>query len=80
MGAVVHYDTWDGESLAVMHSPAQRWFYKHQMKPDEVVLIKNFDSDRNVPARMCPHSAIEDSKDLEVEARQSIEVRAFVFY
>jgi hypothetical protein len=65
--------------LAVIHSPAHRWFYKYQMRPDEVVLVKNFDSDRTVAARRCPHSAMKDAQDLDVEARQSIEVRAFVF-
>ncbi|KXS19838.1 hypothetical protein M427DRAFT_52685 [Gonapodya prolifera JEL478] len=85
--AVVHYDGgahaggWDGESLAVMHSDAHKWYYKHQMTPNEVVLIKNYDSDQNVPARFCPHSAIEDGAEADgLPPRESIEVRAFVFY
>ncbi|KAI9016866.1 hypothetical protein DFJ74DRAFT_708913 [Hyaloraphidium curvatum] len=85
--AVVHYDGgahaggWDGESLAVAHRPDQQWFYKHRMSPDDVVLIKNYDSDTGVRARSCPHSAIEDGKEADgLPPRQSVEVRAFVFY
>ncbi|KAJ3337539.1 hypothetical protein HDU93_000876 [Gonapodya sp. JEL0774] len=78
--AVVHYDGgahaggWDGESLTVIHKDAHRWYYKYLMTPDEVVLIKNYDSALGVPARRCPHSAIEDGTEADgMPPRESIE-------
>lgn len=85
--AVVHYDGgahaggWDGESLAVSYKDRQKWYYKHRMMPDDIVLIKNYDSDLRVPAKFCPHSAVEDGPEADgLPPRHSIEVRAFVFY
>ncbi|KAI1470528.1 uncharacterized protein F4812DRAFT_268902 [Daldinia caldariorum] len=64
-----------------MGMPAHhRWYYKHAQRPDEVLLVKCFDSDERVPARRAPHSAFEDREYEDREARESIEARALVFY
>ncbi|KAK2616137.1 hypothetical protein N8I77_002844 [Diaporthe amygdali] len=67
------------ETWAVKPNPAHRWFFKHNHAPDEVVLIKCFDSDEFV-ARRSPHSAFKIQEQDDGPSRKSIEVRALVFY
>jgi hypothetical protein len=67
-----------GEIYHLAYNPAQRWYYAPAMTPDEVLLIKGWDSldDR---ARFTPHSAF-DLPDTPADAapRESIELRTFV--
>ena len=67
-----------GEIYHLAHDPAQRWYYAPEMTPDEVLLIKGWDSltDR---ARFTPHGAF-DLPDTAEDAppRESIEVRTLV--
>ncbi|KAF5309917.1 hypothetical protein D9619_010600 [Psilocybe cf. subviscida] len=70
----------EGEVMGVQYSPKHNWKYLHGMTPDEIVLIKCFDSDEDV-ARFTPHTAFYDSSSPEgTPLRQSIELRALVFY
>lgn len=39
------------KALAVAHRDTQRWYYLSDHHPDEVTLIKCFDSDDSVPAK-----------------------------
>lgn len=79
VGAEMTEDGFVGESWVVRHNPEHRWYYKHGMRPEDVLLIKCFDSDEAV-ARRALHSAFEDPVYRECESRQSIEVRCLVFY
>jgi hypothetical protein len=67
-----------GEIYHLAHHPGQRWYYAPRMTPDEVLLIKGYDSltDR---ARFTPHGAF-DLPDTPADAppRESIEVRTLV--
>ena len=49
-----------GEILVVSYNPAHRWFYFPRMRADEAMLIKCYDSRRDIAARFAPHSAFED--------------------
>lgn len=77
-----------GETYAVAASDAHKLFYMKDMTPDEVMLLKCFDSrgqglDGGVEglARHTPHTAFEDPQTPEdAPGRQSIEVRCLVFY
>ncbi|QRV84342.1 hypothetical protein RhiJN_12358 [Ceratobasidium sp. AG-Ba] len=70
----------DGETLGVKYSDTHRWKYLGGMTPDEFVLIKCFDSKPGV-ATFTPHTAIEDpTTPPDAPGRQSIELRALVFY
>lgn len=70
-----------GETLQVRHNAAHRWFYKSHLSPDEVLLIKCFDSKTDGRARRVPHSAFVDpGASPDAPTRQSIEVRALVFH
>ncbi|KAF9552780.1 hypothetical protein CPC08DRAFT_822679 [Agrocybe pediades] len=71
-----------GETMGVKYNPNQKWKYLHGMTPDEGVLIKCSDSlqDGSVSA-FTPHTAFEDPATPEGSPlRQSIEIRALVFY
>ncbi|KAM0324139.1 hypothetical protein ACHAQA_008331 [Verticillium albo-atrum] len=72
-------DGFAGESWVVRHNAAHRWHYKHGMTPEDILLIKCFDSEEAV-ARRALHSAFEDPAHEACEPRQSIEVRALVCY
>ncbi|HSA82035.1 MAG TPA: CmcJ/NvfI family oxidoreductase [Geminicoccaceae bacterium] len=68
-----------GEIYLLAHNPAQRWYYAPRMTPDEVLLIKGWDSQDDGRARFTPHGAF-DLPDTPADAppRESIEVRTFV--
>ncbi|KAG9094696.1 hypothetical protein FRC06_010563 [Ceratobasidium sp. 370] len=82
VAATLKYPDRDGETLAVKHNDAHKWKYLAGMTPDELVLIKCFDSkDDGNTATFTPHTAIEDpTTPADAPDRQSIEIRALVFY
>lgn len=69
------------ESWTVKPNPEHQWYFKYQQQPDEVVLIKCFDSNSSAEmARRAPHCAVEDPDAKEGEWRESVEVRCLVFW
>ena len=63
------------------YHPEERWYFADRMQPDEVLLIKCFDSLRDgKTARRCPHTAFTNPETEGEETRQSIEVRSLVFF
>ncbi|KAI0129077.1 hypothetical protein BJ170DRAFT_654249 [Xylariales sp. AK1849] len=75
------YPARKGETFSVKHNKGHRWFYKHGLGPEEVILIKCFDTKTDGRARRVPHTAFVDptARD-DAPARESIEVRALVFH
>ncbi len=75
------YEDRTGEVYSVRHSSAHRWFYMSQMRPDEVLLLKCFDSSRDGRARYTAHSAFKDpGAPADAPSRQSIEVRTIALF
>jgi hypothetical protein len=71
-----------GETFGVKFNSTHGWKYEKGMKQDETVLIKCYDSaqDDNI-AKFTPHSGFKDpSAPQGVPLRESIELRALVFY
>ena len=69
----------EGATFAVKHDEGLKWYYLADQTPDEVTLIKCFDSEESV-ARLTPHTAFVDkTSPKEAPQRQSIEVRCLVF-
>ncbi len=79
VAAKVIYSDHQRETWTVKPSPAHRWFFKHAQTPDEVMLIKCFDTAHDV-ARRVPHAAFPDPAHEDKAPRESIEIRALVFY
>lgn len=73
-----------GQIYMVRDNPKHRWLYLSEMQHAEVMLLKCYDSDLNVPARFTAHSAFElpsQPDDTEpLPGRQSIEVRTLAFF
>ena len=68
-----------GEIYHLAYDPAQLWYYAPEMTPDEVLLIKGWDSLDDGRARFTPHGAFDlpDTPD-DAAPRESIEVRTLV--
>ncbi|TFK84427.1 hypothetical protein K466DRAFT_647231 [Polyporus arcularius HHB13444] len=69
----------EGSTFSVRYNPNFRFHYLSDQTPNEVTLIKCFDSAEDGTAGSTPHSAFTDSSPSEAPYRQSIEVRALVF-
>lgn len=70
-----------GEIYHLAYHPAQRWYYAPQMTPDEVLLIKGWDSLEDGRARFTPHSAvILPNTPADAPPRESIEVRTLAVF
>lgn len=67
-----------GEIYHLAYNPAQRWYYAPEMTPDEVLLIKGWDSLDDGRARFTPHTAFPLPDQDNAPARESIEIRSFV--
>ncbi|EEB92672.1 hypothetical protein MPER_08785, partial [Moniliophthora perniciosa FA553] len=71
-----------GETFGVKYNPEHKWKYLRGITPEEVILIKCYDSieDGSV-AVFTPHTAFEDPTTPKGSPfRESIELRALVFY
>jgi hypothetical protein len=70
-----------GETYSVTFDPAHRWYYVPEMKADEVLLLKCYDSETDGRARFAPHTAFTDpTTPADALPRESIEIRALVFH
>jgi len=68
-----------GEVYSVSYSANHRWFYFPQMQPDEVLLLKCYDSDPN-RTRFTAHTAFADpTSPPDAPPRESIEARTLSF-
>jgi hypothetical protein len=69
-----------GETSSVEYKPGHRWYYFSDMQPDEALLIRVHDSANDGRARLSFHTSFENPLAPEAPPRESIEVRALVFY
>jgi hypothetical protein len=70
-----------GETYSVTYRPSHRWFYFPNMRTDEALLLKCYDSKQDCRARFAAHTAFNDPKTPpDAPPRESIELRALVFH
>jgi len=71
-----------GETMRVKYNENHKWKYLHGMTPEEIVLIKCADTIRDGSVAICtPHTGFSDPTAPDgAPFRQSIELRALVFY
>jgi hypothetical protein len=70
-----------GETYAVTYRPTHAWYYVPQMRVDDALLLKCYDSATDGRARFTAHTAFDDpTSPPEAAPRESIETRAFVFF
>jgi len=77
----LHYEHRVGEIYHVGFNPAQRWFYFPDMRPDEALVFKVYESLTDGRARYTAHGAFDvPGTPADAPPRQSIEVRSLVFF
>jgi hypothetical protein len=69
-----------GETSRVGYNSAHRWYYFSEMRTDEALLIRIHDSARDGRARLSFHTSFENPLAPDAPPRESIEVRALVFF
>jgi hypothetical protein len=70
-----------GETYSVLPRERHRWFYFPEVAPNEVVLIKIYDSQTEGTARLSFHTAFDDpTTPIDAPPRRSIELRSLVFF
>ena len=75
------YDDRVGEIHRTKYNPDHRWVYFPCMQPDELILLKCFDTETDGRARGTAHSAFDDpTSPADAAPRQSIETRTIAFY
>ena len=70
-----------GEIYQLARGDGHRWYYASEMTPDEVILIKGWDSIDDGRARFTPHGAFtHPSETDDMPARESIETRTYLVF
>jgi hypothetical protein len=70
-----------GQTYRLKYRTNHRWFYFPEMRRDEALVFKVYDSEKDGRARFTPHTSFEDpNSPPSAPARQSIEARAFAFF
>jgi hypothetical protein len=70
-----------GQTYRLRHNPAHRWFYFPEMRREEALVFKVYDSARDGRARFTPHTSFDDPRTPPgAPPRQSIEARALAFF
>jgi hypothetical protein len=70
-----------GQIQSLRANPAHRWFYVSAMQPDEVLLLKCYDSHTDGRARFMPHTGFHNPDcPSEFVPRESIEARTLVIF
>lgn len=70
-----------GQTYRLKYSPRHRWFYFPEMRRDEALVFKVYDSATDARARFTPHTSFDDPATPPGAApRQSIEARTLAFF
>jgi hypothetical protein len=70
-----------GQTYRLKYSPKHRWFYFPEMRRDEALVFKVYDSEKDGRARFTPHTSFDHpATPPGAPPRQSIEARALVFF
>jgi hypothetical protein len=70
-----------GQTYQLKYNSAHRWFYFPEMRRDEALMFKVYDSQKDGRARFVPHTAFDDpAGTADAPPRESIEARAFAFF
>ncbi len=70
-----------GETYRISYNPAHRWFYFPEMRRDEALVFKVYESARDGRARFTAHTSfIDPTSPPDAPPRQSIEMRTLAFF
>ena len=70
------YPNRSGETYSVKYNPNHRWYYIPEMRTDEALLLKCYDSATDGRTRFGPHTAfIDPTTPADAAPRESIELQ-----
>ena len=70
-----------GQTYAITYNPAHRWYWFPRMRPDEALVFKVYDSQKEGRPRWTAHTAFEDpTTPADARPRESIEIRTLAFF
>ena len=70
-----------GQIYSLRHNLSHQWYYFSAMQPDEVLLLRNWDSTADKKSDYTPHTGFKNNLAPEgTRPRESIEIRALVVY
>jgi hypothetical protein len=70
-----------GQTSAITYNPAHRWYWFPQMRPDEALVFKVYESMKDGRARFTAHTAFDDPTTLpHARPRESIEIRTLAIF
>ena len=70
-----------GQTYAITHDPAERWYWFPRMRPDEALVFKVYESLKDGRARWTAHTAFVDpTSPPNARPRESIEIRTLAFF
>lgn len=70
-----------GENYVLRHSPRHKWWYMPYMTPEQVLLLKTYDSETDGRARFVGHTAFDDpTTKPDALTRESVEIRTIAFF
>jgi hypothetical protein len=76
----LRYRDRDGENYVMRHSDRHNWYYFPKMTPEQVIVLKTYDSDESV-ARFVGHTAFDDpTSKKDAPMRESVEIRTIAFF
>jgi hypothetical protein len=76
----LRYRDRNGENYVMKYSDKHRWWYFPKMTPNQVILLKTYDSDTS-RAEFVGHSAFENpTSPLDAKTRESVEIRTIAFF
>jgi hypothetical protein len=77
----LRYRDREGEIFVMRHAAAHRWWYFPKMLPENVLLLKTYESETDGRARFLGHSAFDDpNTPPDAPTRESIEIRMMAFF
>ena len=77
----LRYRDRNGENYVMRHSPKHKWWYFPQMTPEQVILLKTYDSETDGRARFVGHTAFEDpTSPPNAPMPESVEIRTIAFF
>ena len=70
-----------GQTYAITYDPRHHWYWFPQMRPDEALVFKTYESEKQGRARWTAHTAFEDPNTPPgARPRESIEIRTLAFF
>ena len=70
-----------GQTSAITWNPEHRWYWFPHMHPDEALVFKTYESEKDGRARFTAHTAFEDpATPAHARPRESIEIRSLAFF